>query len=174
MVSNFSLHHDRAEAVRRGHEGFEFFGYALNALVAHDTIPGRTNLWGDYIAKRGARTEEIIDAIKHAERNASGIGTPDDMRAHLRAFQASGIDQVIFMQQAGRNKHADICASLELFAAEVMPEFKAEVAAREAKKAAELAPYFEAALKRKNWMKPFADADIPPVKASVAKAQVGR
>ena len=174
MVSNFSLHHDRAEAIRRGHEGFEFFGYALNALVAHDTIPGRTNLWGEYLEKRGQRTEEIIDAMKHAERNASGIGTPDDMRAHLRAFQASGIDQVIFMQQAGRNKHADICASLELFAAEVMPEFKAEVTAREAKKAAELAPYIEAALKRKSWMKPLADADIPPVKASVAKAQVGR
>lgn len=47
MVSNFSLHHDRAEAIRRGHEGFEFFGYALNALVAHDTVPGRTNLWGE-------------------------------------------------------------------------------------------------------------------------------
>ncbi|BCW87801.1 Alkanal monooxygenase alpha chain [Alphaproteobacteria bacterium SO-S41] len=173
MVSNFSLHHDRAEAIRRGHEGFEFFGYALNALVAHDTIPGRTNLWGEYIEKRGQRTEEIIDAMKRAERNASGIGTPDDMRAHLRAFQASGIDQVIFMQQAGRNKHADICASLELFAAEVMPEFKAEVAAREAKKAAELAPFIAAALKRKKWMTPLADADIPPVKASVAKAQVG-
>ena len=45
MVSNFSVHKDRAEAIRRGHEGFEFFRYALNALVAHDTVPGRTNLW---------------------------------------------------------------------------------------------------------------------------------
>src|SRR5262249_37774059 len=42
MVSSFSLHRDRAEAIRRGHEGFEFFRYALNALVAHDTVPGRT------------------------------------------------------------------------------------------------------------------------------------
>jgi alkanesulfonate monooxygenase SsuD/methylene tetrahydromethanopterin reductase-like flavin-dependent oxidoreductase (luciferase family) len=173
MVSNFSIHHDRAEAVRRGHEGFEFFGYALNALVAQDNVPGRTDLWGEYIAKRGDRTEDIIAAAAANPDYASGIGTPDDMRAHLRAFQESGIDQVIFMQQAGRNKHQHICESLELFAAEVMPEFKAEVAAREARKAVELAPFIDAALKRKVWMKPLADHEIPVVRASVAKAQVG-
>ena len=173
MVSNFSLHHDRAEAIRRGHEGFEFFGYALNALVARDTVPGRTDLWGEYLALRGNRTQEIIDAAGAGE-NASGIGTPDDMRAHLRAFQAAGVDQVIFMQQAGRNRHEHICQSLELFADEVMPEFKAEVAAREERKARELAPFIEAALARKNWMKPLADHEIPVVRASVAKAQVNQ
>ena len=174
MVSNFSLHHDREEAIRRGHEGFEFFGYALNALVAHDTVPGRTDIWGDYIRARGNRTQEVIDAAKRADAIATGIGTPDDMRAHLRAFQNAGVDQVIFMQQAGRNKHEHICESLELFAKEVMPEFKAEVAAREAKKQAELAPYIEAALKRKNWMKPLEDHEIPVVQASVKKAQVNQ
>ena len=174
MVSNFSLHEDREEAIRRGHEGFEFFGYALNALVAHDTVPGRTDMWGDYIKARGNRTQEVIDAAKRAEAIATGIGTPDDMRAHLRAFQNAGVDQVIFMQQAGRNKHEHICESLELFAKEVMPEFKAELAAREAKKQAELAPYIEAALKRKNWMKPLEDHEIPVVQASVKKAQVNQ
>ncbi|MDR3499787.1 MAG: LLM class flavin-dependent oxidoreductase [Parvibaculum sp.] len=174
MVSNFSLHKDRAEAIRRGHEGFEFFGYALNALVAHDTVPGRTNMWGEYLEKRGDRTEEMVRAAALADNYASGIGTPDDMRKHLRAFQASGIDQVIFMQQAGRNRHDHICEALELFAAEVMPEFKAEVAAREERKARDLAPYIDAALKRKNWMKPLADNEIPVVKASVAKAQVNQ
>jgi alkanesulfonate monooxygenase SsuD/methylene tetrahydromethanopterin reductase-like flavin-dependent oxidoreductase (luciferase family) len=172
MVSNFFLHEDRAEAVRRGHEGFEFFGYALNALVARDTVPGRTDLWGEYLAQRGDRTQQVIDATAGDAANMSGIGTPEDMRAHLRAFQDSGIDQVIFMQQAGRSKHAHICEALELFAAEVMPEFKAQVPAREARKAAELAPYIAAALNRKTWMKPLADDEIPVVKASVAKAQV--
>ncbi len=174
MVSNFSVHKDRAEAIRRGHEGFEFFGYALNALVAHDTVPGRTDLWGDYIKARGNRTQEVIDAAARADAIATGIGTPDDMRAHLRAFQNAGVDQVIFMQQAGRNRHDHICQSLDLFAAEVMPEFKVEAAAREEKKARELAPFVEAALARKNWMKPLADHEIPVVKASVAKAQVNQ
>ena len=172
MVSNFSLHHDRAEAVRRGHEGFEFFGYALNALVAQDTGPGRTNLWGEYLAKRGDRTEAVVAATAGAETVATGIGTPGDMRAHLAAFQEAGVDQVIFMQQAGRNRHEHIRQSLELFAAEVMPAFAADRAAREARKAAELAPFIAAAMKRKRWMKPLEDHEIPVVRASVAKAQV--
>jgi alkanesulfonate monooxygenase SsuD/methylene tetrahydromethanopterin reductase-like flavin-dependent oxidoreductase (luciferase family) len=172
MVSSFSVHRDRAEAIRRGHEGFEFFGYALNALVAHDTVPGRTNLWGEYLKLRGARTEEIVALTAGAGDYASGIGTPEDMRKHLRGFQEAGIDQVIFLQQAGRNTHQHICESLELFAAEVMPDFKAEAAGREQRKAAELKPYVEAALRRKAWMKPLADHEIPVVKASVARAQV--
>jgi alkanesulfonate monooxygenase SsuD/methylene tetrahydromethanopterin reductase-like flavin-dependent oxidoreductase (luciferase family) len=174
MVSNFSLHHDRAEALRRGQEGFEFFGYALNALVAHDTVPGRTNLWNEFVALRGDKTERMIKAAEGVETLPSGIGAPDDMRAHLRAFQAAGVDQVILMQQAGRNRHEHICASLELFAAEVAPEFRAQAEEREARKAAELAPYIEAALARKPWMAPLADEDIPVVRASVAKALVPR
>jgi alkanesulfonate monooxygenase SsuD/methylene tetrahydromethanopterin reductase-like flavin-dependent oxidoreductase (luciferase family) len=172
MVSGFSVHRDRAEAIRRGHEGFEFFAYALNALVAHDTVPGRTNLWGEYLARRGDRTEEIVALTAGVGDYSSGIGTPEDMHKHLSGFQEAGIDQVIFLQQAGRNSHEHICQSLELFAAEVMPEFKAEATAREQRKAAELAPYVEAALKRKAWMKPLADHEIPVVKASVARAQV--
>jgi alkanesulfonate monooxygenase SsuD/methylene tetrahydromethanopterin reductase-like flavin-dependent oxidoreductase (luciferase family) len=174
MVSNFSLHRDRAEAIRRGHEGFEFFGYALNALVAHDTVPGRTNLWGEYLALRGDRTEAMVAASRGDADYASGIGTPDDMRAHLRAFQDAGIDQVIFLQQAGRNRHDHICEALELFAAEVMPEFRSGAAARETRKAANLDPFVAAALARKPWMKSLADDEIPIVRASVAKAQVGR
>jgi alkanesulfonate monooxygenase SsuD/methylene tetrahydromethanopterin reductase-like flavin-dependent oxidoreductase (luciferase family) len=174
MVSSFSLHHDRAEAIRRGHEGFEFFGYALNALVAHDTVPGRTNLWGEYLERRGDRTAEMMEAARNGGANTGGIGTPQDMRAHLRGLQEAGVDQVIFLQQAGRNEHRHICESLELFAREVMPDFRAEVAAREARKQEELAPYVAAALARKKWMKPLADDEIPVVKASVARALVNR
>jgi hypothetical protein len=96
------------------------------------------------------------------------------MRLHLRALQDSGVDQIIFLQQAGRNRHDHICESLELFAGDVMGEFREQARAREAKKAAELAPFIEAALKRKTWMQPLRDEDIPVVKASVAKAQVNR
>jgi alkanesulfonate monooxygenase SsuD/methylene tetrahydromethanopterin reductase-like flavin-dependent oxidoreductase (luciferase family) len=174
MVSSFSVHRDRAEAIRRGHEGFEFFGYALNALVARDTVPGRTRLWSDYLAQRRDRTEAVIAATKRVGAYSSGIGTPADMRTHLEMFQESGVDQVIFLQQAGRNRHDHICEALQLFAAEVMPAFKAAAAAREARKARELAPYIAAALKRKAWMKPLADHEIPVVRASVDRAQFNR
>src|SRR5690242_19208691 len=174
MVSNFSVHHDRAEAIRRGQEGFEFFGYAVNALVAHDTVPGRSSLFADFQKSRARQDEEIIAAVRGAARNVNGIGTPDDIRDHIRGFQEAGVDQVIFLQQAGRNRHEHICQSLELFAAEVMGEFKAQVAEREAKKAKALAPYIEAAMSRKKVMRPLADDEIPIVKASVVRAQISR
>jgi alkanesulfonate monooxygenase SsuD/methylene tetrahydromethanopterin reductase-like flavin-dependent oxidoreductase (luciferase family) len=174
MVSAFSLHHDRAEAIRRGQEGFEFFGYAIQALVAKDTVPGRTTLWSDFIAKRGDKTDRLIAAAAEQQNfGQGGIGTPGDMREHLKGFQEAGIDQVIFLQQAGRNRHEHICESLELFAREVMPAFKADVEAREAGKASELAPYVAAALGRKTWMRPLADHEIPIIRASVERAQVG-
>ena len=172
MVSNFSVHPDRDEAIRRGQEGFEFFSYAVNALVAHDAIPGRSTLFEDFQKSRAASDDEIIAARKATRFNANGIGTPDDIRQHIAAFQAAGVDQVIFLQQAGRNQHAHICESLELFAAEVMPAFKAEVAEREAKKARELAPFLAAAMARKKWMKPLADHEIPVVPSSRPKAQI--
>jgi alkanesulfonate monooxygenase SsuD/methylene tetrahydromethanopterin reductase-like flavin-dependent oxidoreductase (luciferase family) len=172
MVSNFSVHRDRAEAIRRGQEGFEFFSYAINALVAHDAVPGRSTLYADFLKSRARQDDEIIAATRGAARNANGIGTPDDIAAHIEGFQAAGIDQVIFLQQAGRNRHQHIRESLELFASAVMPRFKAQVAAREAKKAAELAPYIAAAMARKKWMAPLADDQIPVVRASVQKAQI--
>src|SRR6185437_751829 len=174
MVSAFSIHRDRAEAIRRGQEGFEFFGYALNALVAQDSVPGHTRLYPDFLAKRGDKTDRLIVAA--AERQAgqaAGIGTPDDMRRHLRGFAEAGVDQVIFLQQAGRNRHDHITEALALFAAEVMPEFKAEAAAREAVKARDLAPFIERALARKRRMRALGEDEIPVVKASVQKAQIG-
>jgi alkanesulfonate monooxygenase SsuD/methylene tetrahydromethanopterin reductase-like flavin-dependent oxidoreductase (luciferase family) len=173
MVSAFSIHEDRAEAIRRGQEGFEFFGYALNALVAQDTVPGRSRMWQDFQQKRGDKTDRLIAAA--AAQNAGqapGIGTPADMREHLRGYQEAGVDQIIFLQQAGRNRHGDICAALELFAARVMPPFKAEAEAREGAKAAMLAPFVERALTRKTRMRPLADEEIPVVRASVAQAQI--
>ncbi len=44
-----------------------------------------------------------------------GIGTPEQVRAHLRRYEQAGVDQIIFVQQSGNNKHEHICESLELF-----------------------------------------------------------
>ena len=54
------------------------------------------------------------------------------MRKHLRSQQEAGVDQVIFLQQAGHNRHDEILASLELFARDVAPEFQSQAAEREA------------------------------------------
>jgi len=52
------------------------------------------------------------------------IGSPETIRKKLRRFRSSHIDQVILLNQAGKNSHEHICDSLELFAKEVMPEFQ--------------------------------------------------
>ena len=158
MVAGFSLHEDAEEGRRRGEDGFAFFRYAINAMAASDIKPGRTALWEEYEALKDRDLPTIP---------APGIGTPDEFAAFLREFQAGGVDQVIFLQQGGKNRHDHICESLELFAREVMPEFVADREEREAKKAAELAPYIEAALARKKRMAPLADEDIPVVQAAI-------
>ena len=160
MVAGFSLHEDAEEGRRRGEDGFAFFRYAINAMAASDIKPGRTALWEEYEALKDRDLPTIP---------APGIGTPDEFAAFLCEFQAGGVDQVIFLQQGGKNRHDHICESLELFAREVMPEFVADREEREAKKAAELAPYIEAALARKKRMAPLADEDIPVVQAAIER-----
>ena len=123
----FSIHEDRLEAIRRGQEGFEFFGYALQSLVTRDTVPGYSRIWERFQSERDRRGEELLrlaateDPTQFA--HAPGIGTPDDLSRHLEEMQESGIDQVILMQQAGRNRNEHICEALELFAAKVLPRF---------------------------------------------------
>ena len=165
MVSSFSCHRDRETAVQRGLDGFEFFGFALGSLYAFgEHKPGRTNLWEQFRATKGARAEEL-EITQRLSGSRGGIGTPDDLREHLLKFEACNVDQVTFIQQAGRNKHEHICESLEVFAAEVMPEFKEREAQREREKAEELAPYIEAALARKVPMRELRDDEIPIFKS---------
>ena len=93
MVAGFSLHKDADEAMRRGIDGFQFFRYAVNALVANETRPGRSNLWGEYEELRGPDLPTI---------GAPGIGTPEDYTALVKEFESAGVDQVIFLQQGGK------------------------------------------------------------------------
>ena len=176
MVSAFSLHRDRAEAVRRGQEGFDFFAYALQTLVTQDTVPGRSRVWDDFQKQRGDKGAQILSALEsqsdEEHTQAPGIGTPEDFIGHVKSFQESGIDQIILLQQAGKNPHKEICESLELFADAVLPAFTTDREARERAKAEELAPYIEAALARKPVMPALADDEIPIVRAAVKKVEI--
>jgi alkanesulfonate monooxygenase SsuD/methylene tetrahydromethanopterin reductase-like flavin-dependent oxidoreductase (luciferase family) len=155
MVTGFSCHHDRETALARGLEGFRFFGFALAhhyVFGAHQ--PGVSDIWQSFERATPTGNESI-----------GCIGTPDEIRAKLRTFAAAGVDQVIFIQQAGRNRHEHICESLELFAREVMPEFKDGEAEREARKLESLAPYLEAALTAKPRSVAPPASEVPPVAA---------
>jgi len=173
MATGFSCHHDEAEAKARGLEAFQFFGYALGHYYAygHHT-PGVTNVWERFQQARAS----LPDAAK-----GNGIGTPAQLVDRMQQYQDAGMDQVIFIQQAGRNRHDHIMESLRLFSEEVMPHLKRDQAERDARKQAELAPYVAAALARKKWMATIEPASIPviaaygrTVVASDALAEAGR
>ncbi len=157
MVTGFSCHEDAAEAHRRGADGFRFFGFALgHYYLFGEHKPGRTGVWEAF--------EQARDQWPDVGEER-GIGTPTQLREHLKGFEEAGVDQVSFLQQGGRNRHEHICEALELFAKEVKPEFTEREEEREAAKAEELAPYIEAAFERKERMRELVDDEIPVVTA---------
>jgi alkanesulfonate monooxygenase SsuD/methylene tetrahydromethanopterin reductase-like flavin-dependent oxidoreductase (luciferase family) len=157
MVTGFSVHRDAEEARRRGLDGFRFFGYALgHHYIFGEHKPGRTDIWANF--------EKARDFLP-INPGAGGIGTPDDLRNHLRKFDDAGVDQVAFIQQGGKNRHEHICEALELFAADVMPEFKERAAEKRKRKMEELAPYVEKAFARKQKMRELSDDEIPNIVA---------
>jgi alkanesulfonate monooxygenase SsuD/methylene tetrahydromethanopterin reductase-like flavin-dependent oxidoreductase (luciferase family) len=111
------------EEARARADGDTFFQFALRFYAA---APGRrrppagtVNMWDEYQKWKQANP----DAHQAALRGGL-IGSPETIRRKLRRFQSSNIDQVVLLNQAGRNTHEHICESLELFAKEVMPEFQ--------------------------------------------------
>jgi len=118
VVAGFMCAPTDAEA-RRLADGWTFFQFCLAFYGKHGPIaPGTVSLWEEY---QGWRDSE-------AGRKASTaglIGSPETIRRQLREFEASHIDQVILLNQAGNTSHQAICDSLELFGREVMPEFQA-------------------------------------------------
>jgi alkanesulfonate monooxygenase SsuD/methylene tetrahydromethanopterin reductase-like flavin-dependent oxidoreductase (luciferase family) len=179
MVSAFSLHDDHEEASRRGEDGFRFFEYAVGALVTDDVLPGRSQLWDKFQERKAARAagREVKDTAygggevspNRSMTRSPGIGTPAEFRDHMQDFSDAGVDQVIFLQQGGKNKHEHICESLEKFSAEVYGDFAEGREGREAEKAEKLAPYIEAALARRNTRAPLTDSEIDIVPASRPK-----
>jgi alkanesulfonate monooxygenase SsuD/methylene tetrahydromethanopterin reductase-like flavin-dependent oxidoreductase (luciferase family) len=166
MVTGFMCHEESETAMARGMEGFLFFGYALSHYYLTGThVPGTFNIWEDF--KRNGPT---------LRRPTGGIGSPDQIRANLEKFEETGVDQVIFIQQAGNNRHEHICESLELFASRVLPGFQERHPERARRKAAELAPYIEQAMRRIPALpepEPGLPVDSYPVKAQKAKGETG-
>ena len=98
-------------------EGWTFFAFALRYYATQPPGQiGAPSLWSEY--------EKFRETPAAKKMHAGGlIGSPRTIRTKLRKFEESHVDQVILLNQAGRNAHEDICSSLELFAHEVMPEF---------------------------------------------------
>jgi alkanesulfonate monooxygenase SsuD/methylene tetrahydromethanopterin reductase-like flavin-dependent oxidoreductase (luciferase family)/putative sterol carrier protein len=163
VVLPMMCHDDEATAIERGIDGAHFFGYSLaHYYVFGDHHPGRTNIWEEFQRNRDERgfARDIIVpeqgplGVKIFQEGfgslRGAIGTPEQVRDLCRRYEQAGVDQVIFVSQAGRNQHEHICESLELFAKEVMPEFAERAEAHESAKAQRLAADVQDALRRRD------------------------
>ena len=162
MLTGFMCHQDNETAMRRGMEGAQFFAYGLGHYWRDGThVPGRTNMWADFKKQPSSAVEKMERERKKA--GMRGIGTPKQLVENFRAFEEAGVDQLIFLQQSGNYRHEHICESMELFAKEVLPEFKEREAIREKLKQQQLAPFVADALR--NVVKPEPMTEIPAVAA---------
>jgi len=164
-VTPMMVHHDEREAILRGLEGGNFFGYSLGHFyIFGDHKPGRTDVWSEFqkrraergfspdvaIAMRQRRLAARLDDSAGSQQGIRGaVGTPEQLREYLRRYEEAGVDQMIFVMQAGMNKHEHIMEAIELFAREVLPEFAERDEEVRRKKRDLLAPLIEAAMKRK-------------------------
>ncbi|HMJ36126.1 MAG TPA: LLM class flavin-dependent oxidoreductase [Baekduia sp.] len=141
------VHADEAEAIERGIDGAHFFGYALaHYYVFGEHQPGRTSVWQEFLERREdvGFARSIITAdqaplgVKVLQQGLGSlrgaIGTPDQLRELVRRYEDAGVDELIFVLQTGKTEHQHIMEALELFAADVMPEFAARRDEHEAAK----------------------------------------
>jgi alkanesulfonate monooxygenase SsuD/methylene tetrahydromethanopterin reductase-like flavin-dependent oxidoreductase (luciferase family) len=123
LVSFFMCAKTDEEARERA-DGDTFFQFSLKYYGASSgrqrPPPGTVNMWDEYNKWKKANPQAHAAALR-----GGLIGSPETIRNKLKKFQSSNIDQVVLLNQAGKNTHEHICESLELFATEVMPEFQA-------------------------------------------------
>ncbi len=164
-VTTFMCHDDEDEAMRRGLEGANFFGYSLaHYYVFGRHQPGVTDVWQEFVQRRsehGYDPEAVTAASENDDRLGAkvveqgigglrgAIGTPDQLREYLRRYEECGVDQVIFCFQAGKNRNEHILEALELFGREVLPEFKDRDEKTQAAKHERLAPVIDTVMARK-------------------------
>src|SRR3954452_15390709 len=156
--------HDEAEAIERGIDGAHFFGYSLaHYYVFGEHHPGRTDIWAEFQKRRedvgfarsiitpsGGQGPLGVKVMQEGLGSLRGaVGTPDQVRDLVARYEAAGVDQIIFVLQAGPNRHEYIVESLELFGAEVLPEFAARADAADRTVDERLAPAMERALARR-------------------------
>ena len=163
VVLPMMLARDEQDAIERGIDGAHFFGYSLGhfyGLSPHS--PGVTDVYREFethrdetgFARHIIRPDQAPLGVRLLQEGLGSlrgaIGTPEQVQELVARYEQAGVDQVIFVIQAGRNRHEHICESLELFAERVMPRFVEGREKREQEKAQRLAPAIEAALARRS------------------------
>ncbi|HEX8744656.1 MAG TPA: LLM class flavin-dependent oxidoreductase [Thermoleophilaceae bacterium] len=162
VVLPMMCHTDEAQAIERGIDGAHFFGYSLaHYYVFGEHVPGRTNIWDQFQRDRSEKgfAREIVSpddaplGVKLLQEGLGSlrgaIGTPDQIAELCERYERADVDQVIFVLQAGPNRHEHVCESLELFGEHVLPRFAERADEAERAKRERLADACERALARR-------------------------
>jgi alkanesulfonate monooxygenase SsuD/methylene tetrahydromethanopterin reductase-like flavin-dependent oxidoreductase (luciferase family) len=162
IVLPMMLHPDEATAIDRGIDGAHFFAYSLGHFYGGGThVVGDSDLWRSFGADRTehgfardivhARAQPLAVRLLQAGIGSlrGAIGTPAQVADLIARYERAGVDQVMFVMQAGNNRHEHICESIELFAREVLPRFADGREEKEAAKADRLAAAVDKALARR-------------------------
>ena len=114
VVLPMMCHRDEATAIERGIDGAHFFGFSLAYYYAFgEHRPGHSNLWREFEQRRAevGFAREIVTpddgplGVRLLQQGLGSlrgaIGTPDQVADLIERYEASGVDQVIFVSQAG-------------------------------------------------------------------------
>ena len=162
VVVPFMCHPDEETAIERGIDGAHFFGYSLAHYYAFGRHrPARTSVWDEF--ERYRRERGFARDIVHADHQPleikvlqgavgslrGAVGTPDQIAELCARYEEAGVDQVIFVAQAGRNRHEHICEALDLFGKQVLPRFADGREVKETAKRDRIAEAVERAMARR-------------------------
>jgi alkanesulfonate monooxygenase SsuD/methylene tetrahydromethanopterin reductase-like flavin-dependent oxidoreductase (luciferase family) len=158
IATPFLCDHDEARATAAAIESYGFFVYGLGHYSFFgEHRPGKTDIWKEY-------TTKPKEPVSPEYIQQGCVGSPQKLRRTLREYEDAGIDQVIAVRQVGRLTLEQQCDSLELFARDVLPEFKEREGASGARKAERAARISEKAMARKPKL------DQPQVEYSIPAA----
>src|SRR4051794_20148824 len=176
VVLPMMCHDDEETAIERGIDGAHFFGYSLAYYYAFGSMrPGVTSIWDDFLENRDKRgfARSIVTpdqaplGVKLLQEGLGSlrgaIGTPDQIADLVERYERAGVDQIIFVSQAGKNRHEHICESIELFAEKVMPRFAGKADAVEAEKRERLADACDRAVARRDPPRPAPEYEVEPL-----------
>ena len=114
------------EAMREGGGGADWYVRASNLLYSIWADPSsKSYAWyaEQFANGRGGDTEDV-NVQKMADEGIICLGGPEKCAQVVRYYEEQGIDQIIFLVQAGGTPDDAIQRSLRLFGEKVIPQFK--------------------------------------------------
>lgn len=195
VTVGFSVHKDEQVALDRGMDGVHFFAYSLfHYAYFGEHRPGRLSVAEAFDRHRNAlgfgknsvkpsgrdlavltpspEEEAVEKAVPFLQPGAiqalrGAVGSVDQVRAYMRAYEDAGVDQIILNGQHGRTRHEDIMESIELFGREILPELIDRDAKAEPARLARNARIADRAMKRRQPAEPTPDHVIPATRGTL-------